>query len=172
MCFEETASSTIRVVASAPEAKTKVFIPREELQDFVPQSKGSLISRKNHTYIGVHSRKVWVKFCRRSLETQILLKKRDHILGLIRFVSDTEDTEKCWYYKCIYHIQPSFSCKGFCQYKTLKTTPCSRAHYRQGQIKECPLPGDTYRTKNYPCNMQSTARKKKTNISWKGKMKH
>ena len=166
MCFEETASTTIRVVASTPEVKTKVFIPREELQDFVPQSKGSLISRKNHTYIGVHSRKVWVKFFRRSLQTQILLKKGDHILGLIRFVSHTEDTEKCWYHKCIYHIQPSYSCKGFRQYKTLKTT---RAHYRQGQIKECRLPGDTYRTKNYPCNMQSTARKKKQTLAGKAK---
>ena len=35
VCFEEAASTTVRVVASMTEAKTKVFIPREELQDIV-----------------------------------------------------------------------------------------------------------------------------------------
>ena len=155
-----------------PEPKTKVFIPREELQEIVLQSKGSLIWRKNHTCIGVHSRKVWVKFCCRSLQTQILLKKRDHILGLIRFVSHTEETNKCWYHLCQYHIQPSYSCKGFRQCKTLKTTPCSRAHYRQGQMRESPASRKHLLNKELSMQYAIYHSKEKTNISWKIKMKH
>ena len=63
----------------------------------------------------VHSRKVWVKFYRRGLHTQTLLKKRDqYIRALIHFVSHTEVSsfqtnilaeldflvKNCWYHKC------------------------------------------------------------------------
>ena len=41
--------------------------------------------------------------------------------------------------------------------------PYSGAHYCQGQIMECPLRDwNTYVTKNSPCNISSTARKKTT----------
>ena len=61
-----------------------------------------------------------------------------------------------------------------CSLRFSALKPCSGAHYSQGQIREyAPLPGNTYRTKNSPCNtyiIWPLERKKQTNISWKIKI--
>ena len=79
---EEAASTTIR-------AKTEVFISTEGLQNIALHCPKAHLNLKKNILRG-HSKKVCVKFCRRGLQTQTLLKKRPYIRTLIRFVSYTE----------------------------------------------------------------------------------
>ena len=63
-----------------------------------------------------------------------------------------------------------------CSLRFSALKPCSGAHYRQGQIREyAPLPGNTYRTKNSPCNtyiIWSLERKNKHRLAGKWKLQN
>ena len=103
---------------------------------------------------GRGSRKVWVKMCRRGLQTPTLFKTKIAHFATLFKTGDTTFWPShlfCFAYKIIGISNVERSCqvlqslKGFqskktpfSRLKTLKTIPWSAAHSRIGQIRECP----------------------------------